>query len=218
MDNATNMKPYKVLTTFVVETLVKKLPNIDADGLDLRFTLGQEKLSNVKNNAAHRFRQAVLDAWPQDDYDYRTDMSATLSKIYDEYFKKSQKKATTLLIFTNGQWGDSAYPAGTDTPRDTQVEDLLVALTKELKDHKMREKRYFTIQFIQIGDRLGEHEPTTKKLKRLDDDLENVYKAQGFRLVESEINNGSRLTYAQRHHRSCAMDRFCRQDGPRKLC
>jgi uncharacterized protein with von Willebrand factor type A (vWA) domain len=148
---------------------------LDKDGLDLIFTLGSNNnVMGAKTDAPKEFRHKVFKAFEQgvDTESTRTDMSHSLSTLLQEYINDRAKKRMTLLVITDGTW---------DKPLEKDERGNVVPCALETKLQKFMERytqlqtltdRWFTIQFIQIG----EDQMATERLQRFDDDLAKIYK------------------------------------------
>jgi hypothetical protein len=162
------MAPWWSITTFVLETLAMKLAGLDDDGLDLVFTIGKDSnVSNAKGTKApEKFKKAMDSARPVEhikpDERAKTDMGSTLSKIFNDYTSRSQRKGMTLIVLTDGIWENSVKEKG--------IEEIIAKFFQKLKSKTM-EVRKFSIEFI----RLGDNPHAISRLKRLDDDLAEEY-------------------------------------------
>ena len=151
-----------------------KLGGIDKDGLDLMFTLGEGTydIRRAKTDAPDRFKTAMTKAWPSSDFhSIATDMSHTLGQIFSNYLGRLQKKRTTLLIVTDGVW-DGPTPKNRKGEMEVdKVETTIVDFIYKMEGIRLLEKKYFTIQFIRVGDEKN----AAERLQRFDDDLEKIY-------------------------------------------
>lgn len=86
----------------------------------------------------------------------KTNMSETLSRFFSKFSNSSVKKATTLLVLTDGVWKGSVEEKG--------VEKRIIEFFKRLSS---LDYRPFTISFIRFGD----DENAMHRLRKLDDDL-----------------------------------------------
>ncbi|KAI1209587.1 uncharacterized protein F4807DRAFT_97731 [Annulohypoxylon truncatum] len=161
VDNDMTMLPLWETMTTVLETLVAKIGQLDKNGLDLEFTLGN--IHNAYNvpgkQLLAKFKDAKNDALSQQ-YHINTNMAKTLTRIFDKYLSDTTR-AKTLIVLTNGLW------RGTVNPTDVEVA-IADFLRKPALAQKL-EKRWFTIQFIACGSEV----PSI--LKHLDDNIENKY-------------------------------------------
>lgn len=171
------MVKFRHLATFIVETLAMKLGGIDKDGLDLKFTLGEGEydVNGVKGDAPDRFKAAMGKAWEKSGglHPIPTDMSHTLGQFFSKYLSRPPQKRTTLLIITDGVW-DGPTPQGEmGKTKVDKVETTIVEFigSERLKAIRLLEKRFFTIQFIRVGN----NSEAAKRLQRFDDDLEEAY-------------------------------------------
>ncbi|EXJ79744.1 serine/threonine protein kinase [Capronia epimyces CBS 606.96] len=167
VDNGTTMLPFWGVATYVLETLTLKLAGLDEDGLDLVFTIGEEfNINNARRaNSAARFQKAMQEMTPKDPGDadeefLRTDMTAVLGRVFDEYLKTDRHKAMTLLILTDGLWLGSV--------KEDVVEKKIADFVKELNS---MEPRRFSIEFIRFGD----DRTAIKRLEALDNAMEDRY-------------------------------------------
>ena len=175
VDNGASMRPYRHLVAFLVETLALKLQGIDKDGLDLKFTIGNHyNIKEAKKEAPELFRKAVLKAMEagREGQAEKTDMRHTLDELFWEYSRNKKKKRTTLLVVTDGIW-DGPPPRNEKGELEAcELEKKLVDFVKELRKIPSLEDRWFTIQFIQVG----EDHDASERFIRLDDHLERNYK------------------------------------------
>jgi hypothetical protein len=173
------MRQFQYAATFVVETLARKLQGIDKNGLDLKFTIGERQydVDGAGKEAPSKFRNAMFDAWPKDDVHRaeKTDMSYTLGQIFSQY-RKTQQKQMTLIIVTDGIWDCPLERDVDGNIRPDKLEAPLVTFMEHIRRIQPHEKRWFTIQFLQ----LGEDPNSTERLRRFDDDLEEIYKKNKF--------------------------------------
>jgi hypothetical protein len=140
-----------------------KIGPLDKDGLDLRYSCGHHGfLNNIKGyDIKSKFSTSMDEVQRKIHDNIRTDMRATLSKIFDEYLGGDGKKRQTLIILTNGKW------EGSSKKRD--VEELIIDFIDRLEQNEGRmEDRWFSIQFISFG----EDEKALGRLAFLDDKLE----------------------------------------------
>jgi hypothetical protein len=147
---------------FVAETLSRKVAGLDRNGIDLRFTIKGHEFdrTNLKGDSGRRdFARAIDKARPcpasSKDHFVATNMDQILRNIFQGW-RASSRKATTLIILTDGSWEGTI-------PRDAIDKSILDFAKKNL--HKKYESRHFSIGFIRFGDK------ETKRLKSLDDDL-----------------------------------------------
>jgi hypothetical protein len=165
------MRPFWEVATFVLETLAMKLAGLDDDGLDLVFTIGQNRnIYNAKGrNVPTKFRKAMEIASPtmpaRPDQKEKTDIGETLGQVFDDYLKSYKKKRMTLLVLTDGIWEGSVKERGVEKKIANFVGELL-------KRHGAMEDRRFSIEFI----RFGEDVKAISRLRRLDNELEQEFK------------------------------------------
>ncbi|KAF1851032.1 uncharacterized protein K460DRAFT_26711 [Cucurbitaria berberidis CBS 394.84] len=136
------------------------LPWRSRDSIDLKFTVDGHTYDkgDLKGDLGRRLLKNALNAaWPENTKtdDSLTDMGRIFTNIFKEW-KRNKKRATTLLILTDGVW--------------TKTEELRLHLT--ILDIARQEQmhagnRHFSIQFIRFGDRENEK----AKLQWLDDEL-----------------------------------------------
>jgi hypothetical protein len=161
IDNSATMLEHWPIVVFVAETLVMKAVGLDKDGVDLIFTVdGREhNKSRLKADAGRKaFRTALNRAEPENTNrkDCQTDMHKTLNDIHQKW-KTNGEPPTTLLILTDGKWGNTM-----DNLVDNTIIDIAGTLSK-----KKAGLRPFGIQFIRFGDECVD------KLERLDNKLCN---------------------------------------------
>lgn len=127
--------------------LAMKIGQLDKDGLDLEFTLGEaHNLHSVKGDKIRKkFAQSMEDASKSLGDGDHTNMAATLRKVFDDYYSDTRKRQT-LLILTDGLWNDGA---SSKEDVETAIRMFINTLNSRLK--KM-ERRWFTIGFISFGD------------------------------------------------------------------
>lgn len=152
------MLPHWEVVTYTAETLTMKVAKLDDDGLDYVFTIGQNH-EIQKARSGPSIKKVMVNAAPTQNLS--TNMSSTLSKIFDWYLdKQMQRKQTTLLIFTDGVWGGSTE----------DVETKIQSFAQRIK--KRMHERWFSIQFISFG---GDQEGLSR-LQRLDDEMQERYR------------------------------------------
>jgi hypothetical protein len=149
------------IVVFVAETLVMKAAGLDKDGVDLIFTVdgSEHNKSRLKADAGRKaFRTALNRAAPENTNrkDCQTDMHETLDDIHQKW-KRNGQPPTTLLILTDGVWGNTM---------DNLVDNTIIDIAGTLFKQKAG-LRPFSIQFIRFGDRCVD------KLERLDNQLCN---------------------------------------------
>ncbi|EXJ80449.1 serine/threonine protein kinase [Capronia coronata CBS 617.96] len=176
VDNGPTMWPFWDVATYVLETLAMKLAGLDDDGLDLVFTIGDKyNLRNAKSwKTASLFRKAMKGAAPgplptaaagngqneTQEVLLRTDMTAVLGRVFDDYLETNRKRPMTLLILTDGLWLGSV--------KEDVVEKKIVDFVRKLNS---MEPRRFSIQFISFGD----HPDAIRRLEGLDDEMEKRF-------------------------------------------
>ena len=161
LDNALSMYSEWGMATFTAETLAMKIGKLDEDGIDYVFTAGQnyEMKTAGGKNPGLAIRNAMDAAIPT--ADSFTDMTKTLSTIFDRYLARGQRKRMTLLIFTDGAWQAET--------RNRAVELKIKEFWGQLR--KRNEPRWVSIQFIAFG----QNRPALSRMQSLDDDFEALY-------------------------------------------
>lgn len=158
VDNGWSMFNHWPILTFVVETLAKTAAGLDKDGLDLMFTVDSETCNrpNLKGKSGRlTLKDALRQAWPPNtgNNDSHTNMGQVVSTIYNTW-KSKGRKATTLLILTDGNWSEA------------DENTLNTNILKFAHEDKQRAgNRHFSIQLIRFG------EQHKKRLQWLDDQL-----------------------------------------------
>ncbi|KAI1386093.1 uncharacterized protein F4822DRAFT_305220 [Hypoxylon trugodes] len=161
VDNDTSMNQHWETMSVALETLALKVAAFDKDGLDIEFTVGNEHNARgvSSNKLLAKFEGAKREtANPR--YRFDTDMTQTLTNIFDKYLHGA-KRATTLIILTNGDWKGTVDP--------TSVERAIADFLKKPFFTQRLEKRWFTIQFVAFG-----HE-VPRILQHLDDEIGKKY-------------------------------------------
>lgn len=144
IDNASTMAPHWAHAEKVLEVLVDKLWDLDKDGIDLYFTLGQEELENGKN--PKDFKDKMSRAEPQPGSAFHTDMEEGIGHVLSKHVPTMRytKKNLTLIIFTDGIWSGTSNPDA--------VRDKIVHFVKEVHEiYGRHRKRSLTFQFVQFG-------------------------------------------------------------------
>ncbi|KAL8855594.1 MAG: hypothetical protein Q9178_007786 [Gyalolechia marmorata] len=171
VDNGESMKRHWAWTKFLLRTLVQKVAGQDENGLDLSFTLGQQKLENEKA-MSKLWEKRMNEAEPMSES--RTNMKAPLHEILSGYLdcvKHVQKqkrylptktyRKLTLIIMTDGIW------AGMGNNQHA-VNDIIVNFIHDLEAVIGNlVDRPVSIEFIQFGD----DPEATYRLRRLDTDM-----------------------------------------------
>ncbi|KAL8922484.1 MAG: hypothetical protein Q9172_003549 [Xanthocarpia lactea] len=168
VDNGESMKRHWAWTKFLLRTLVQKVAGQDENGLDLSFTLGQQKLENEKSTS-RLWERRMREATPMSEA--RTDMKAPLHEILSGYLQRvkhqqryqptKQCRKLTLIIMTDGVWAGMGK-------NQHAVNDIIVKFIHGLESlvgdlvH-----RPVSIEFIQFGD----DPEATYRLRRLDTDM-----------------------------------------------
>lgn len=150
------------LLKFVAETLSRKVAGLDQSGIDLKFTIkghAFDKINLVGDRGRRDLAKAIDRARPcpasSKDHFVATNMDQILRNTFQEW-RNSSKRATTMIILTDGLWEGTI-------PRDAIDKTILTFAKDEL--HKKHASRHFSIGFIRFGN------AGMKRLERLDDDL-----------------------------------------------
>jgi hypothetical protein len=169
LDNGTTMVPYWPLLKFVADTLAMKVAPLDDDGIDFRFTIAGylHNRTNMQGlDGLAEMRRVLDNAEPKPPSEGHerdrspSDMSATLQEIFNEYWKKNECKATTVIVLTDGKW-EGTQPANL-------INTAIVDFARGVQNDKRNfGDRHFTIGFVQFGEGMNEK----LKLKVLDDEL-----------------------------------------------
>ncbi|KAG4441125.1 hypothetical protein IFR05_003415 [Cadophora sp. M221] len=133
--------------------------DLDPDGPDLHFTLGNHKLRKQKNSAAFINAMRHDSAIPA--ASAATDIRVPLGHLFEKYLENT-KKAMTIIVLTDGLW---------DGVKDKdKVSEQIVAFVKKVRDlpNNVMPRRV-SIQFIQFG----ADEAATARLIHLDDHLKD---------------------------------------------
>lgn len=168
VDNGESMRQYWAWAKALLLILVAKSAGQDEDGLDLRFTLGQEKLENVKS-APSKWEKKMKQAEPMDEA--RTNMKTPLHEILSQYLAhvKQQKRLQptkmyrklALIILTDGIWAGMGK-------NQNAVNDIIVKFVRDLEAVVGNlVDRPVSIEFVQFGD----DPAATYRLRRLDTDM-----------------------------------------------
>jgi hypothetical protein len=165
VDNAETMKNYWDQATYLLETLVMTLRELD-DGLSLRFTSGPVQLSNRSRLSDFKSVMRSKDAMPSPGV--HTDMTVVLADNLDRHLVELKRlnrrgqplRQLTLIVLTDGLWEG--------TLNENAIEKTIFEFTNQQgKLVGPLRKRVVTIQFIQFG-----HDPqATRRLQHLDDEL-----------------------------------------------
>lgn len=143
--------------------LAMKVGTLDEDGLDVVFTLGNScDKSNVKGwDIRVQFEASMDQALSEMRHNDKTDMAATLLKIFDRY--ESLEKRQTLIILTDGQWA-----AGSKVKKD--VENVIIKFIASVRTglQGKKEERWFSMQFVSFG----RHEQAIARMTEIDDNLD----------------------------------------------
>ena len=168
VDNGESMGRYWAHATALLLTLVGKSAGQDEDGPDLKFTLGQVKLENMKSKLSI-WEDKMKEAKPMTEA--RTNMKTPLHGILSQYLlrvkRQKQKQPTkpcrklTLIILTDGIWAGMGK-------NQNAVNDIIVKFVQDLEalvDTLV--DRPVSIEFVQFGD----DPAATYRLRRLDTDM-----------------------------------------------
>ena len=145
-------------------TLAMRIGPLDEDGLDLVYANGRHHAyENMRGfKILPKFRKSMLSAYNDIinmEEPIHTDMSTTLSQIFDAYTNLNRKQ--TLIILNDG--------LSEGSKRTADVEQTICSFVANLKKRLgKQEPRWFSIHFITIRN-------NTRALDRpqaLDDDLE----------------------------------------------
>jgi hypothetical protein len=160
IDNGWTMSKHWPIVTFVAQTLAKNAAGLDKDGFDLKFTVDGHRHDQVclkGESGRKKLKKALKAAWPEyKENDHVTTNMARVFEQINQQWSRSGRRATTLLVLTDGVWSN------TD----------LEALNKIILDIAQRDQlhagnRHFSIQFIRFGD----EEIERARLQWLDDAL-----------------------------------------------
>lgn len=161
IDNGTSMLPYWPIVTFVAVTLAMKIAGLDDDGYDVRFTINGRKHDKFGLKGAkglETLKKTLESAEPEQLK--QTDMSNVLDSLFRKSRQTGYRKATTLLVLTDGAW-KGTVPAN-------KAESKIVEFAKDLEKAGTLD-RHYTLGFIRFGDEFRE------RLKALDDELSEKY-------------------------------------------
>ena len=163
------MRPFWEAATFVVETLAMKLAPLDKDGLDLVFTIGQQKPLNTSGSfAAKVFGRHMQENKPRvphtADEERKTDMTETFGIVFADFLKSRKSKRMTLLVLTDGLWRGSRP----EQPVERKIANLV---RRALSGGDNMEERRLSISFIRFGD----YPDAIRRLTSLDDDFSSKY-------------------------------------------
>ncbi|KAK4198238.1 kinase-like domain-containing protein [Triangularia verruculosa] len=163
VDNGWHMRPHWSCAKKVLETLAMQIGPLDDNGLDLRFTIGDNNKDNIRGfDIKPTFQAAMTKAEaPDDQVLYQTPMAHCLLGFFrDHQWKISAKQKLTIIILTTGEWEPGV-------PND--VEKIIANTIRELckKHEHFLLERLLTIQFISFGD----NPQALERLSSLDNDL-----------------------------------------------
>jgi hypothetical protein len=164
------MRPYWEAATYVIETLTMKLAPLDKDGLDLVFTIGQQKPVNRSGSGAAKAFAKIMEqkkppAPRTADEEAKTDMAETFGIVFEDFLRSYKSKRMTLLVLTDGLWRGSR-------PERPVEEKIANFVRKAQSKSDNMEERRFSISFIRFGD----YPDAIGRLTSLDDDFSSTYK------------------------------------------
>ena len=162
IDNGTSMQKFWPIVTFVAITLAMKIAGLDEDGYDVRFTINGAKYDEFglkRKGGLETLKKTLIAAQPQPSKP--TDMSKVLDGLFREHQRGGYRKATTLLVLTDGAWKGTI-------PVDN-ADKKIVEFARDLERAKVPD-RHYTIGFIRFGVEFRD------RLKALDDELSKIYK------------------------------------------
>lgn len=162
IDNGTSMEKFWPVVTFVAVTLAMKIAGLDEDGYDVRFTINgakHDKFGLKGKSGLETLRKILMAAQPQPSKP--TDMSKVLDGLFREHQRGRYRKATTLLVLTDGAWKGTI-------PVDN-ADKKIVEFARDLERAKVPD-RHYTIGFIRFGVEFRD------RLKALDDELSKKHK------------------------------------------
>jgi serine/threonine protein kinase len=157
IDNGTSMQKFWPIVTFVAITLAMKIAGLDEDGYDVRFTINGAKYDEFGlkgKGGLETLKKTLMAAQPQPLKP--TDMSEVLDDLFREHQSNRYRKATTLLVLTDGAW-EGTIPVD-------NADNKIVEFARDLGKVKARD-RHYTIGFIRFGVEFRD------RLKALDDEL-----------------------------------------------
>lgn len=173
------MMAHWAVAILTAETIAMKVADLDDDGLDYLFTIGNHQYQKAKGDkAGDTISKSMLATRPVNG---RTNMAHTLGIIFDRYMHSGQGKRMTLLIFTDGKW---------EGTKMNSVEEKI----RQFNQHAKRklEDRWFSIQFISFGQDME----ALKRLQYLDDCMEVDYKVKSavspisYALINADLVTG----------------------------
>lgn len=157
IDNGTSMQEFWPIVTFVAITLAMKIAGLDEDGYDVRFTINgakHDKIGLKGKGGLETLKKTLMAAQPQ--LSKPTDMSKVLDDLFREHRRDRYRKATTLLVLTDGAW-EGTIPVD-------NADNKIVEFARDLGKVKTPD-RHYTIGFIRFGVEFRD------RLKALDDEL-----------------------------------------------
>lgn len=125
------------------------------------YTIGEDnKVRDVEGWAIPtKFRSSMQRACHGIDGRFKTNMTETLQKVFDKYWRNISKRMT-LIILTDGLWEGCA--------QENDVQNLIAGFITKLKARLNKtEKRWFSIQFVYFG----ENKNAIQRLQDLDDNM-----------------------------------------------
>ncbi|KAL8820291.1 MAG: hypothetical protein Q9223_001457 [Gallowayella weberi] len=165
VDNGESMRTHWAETEYLLKTLVLKAAGQDDDGLDLSFTLGQEKLANKKSTSKD-WERAMEKAQPGTQ---RSNMKTRLAEIFEGYLRQVQEpkahhsakplRKLTIIVLTDGIWG------GMGNNQNAVSETIVNFHHKLQRLHANNlDDRIVSIEFVQLGNDAA----ATYRLRQLD--------------------------------------------------
>lgn len=171
---------------FVAETLAKNAAGLDKDGIDLMFTVDghTHDKGELKGDPGRKaLNKALHAAWPENttNDDSLTDMRRTLAEVVKKW-NRNKRRATTLLVLTDGVWSKTDQSA---------LDATILDIARQEQHHAGN--RHFSIQFIRFGD----HENEKTKLQWLDD---NLCSQHSLRCVQQHVKSHYTQTDSPQEH------------------
>lgn len=185
MDNGQSMLEHWHEATFVLEMLYTKCTELDEDGIDLRFTGGNEKVLNAKGKDGFtRIRTMMLESSGSKPTEaWHTNMAIPLKKLLDDWLdeyrkRRGKQKSLTIIVLTDGKWlGNRLQPEA--------VDQAIIQFDKDFRGGRAGSipDRSVSIQFVSFG-----NDPDAlHRLNRLDNDLTHKGSAD---IVDTEPSHG----------------------------
>ncbi|KAF2477652.1 uncharacterized protein BDR25DRAFT_299514 [Lindgomyces ingoldianus] len=195
VDNGSTMVDHWPIVTFVAETLAKKIAGLDENGFDVKFTINGHSLNKSElrgEDGRRKFKDVLNTARPKEplsnDFFMPTDMNHLLHDVFRQWWdpSRSNQKATTLLVLTDGIW------KGTNPP--DAINKTIVKFAKQLEENDRFGPRHFTIGFIRFGvagkERLKILDDRLCKENHLEDIIdESSWKAQVHKMLTGSVDS-----------------------------